>query len=348
MKTKETSFVHKLISSIKDFEEYPHMASKPFSTVINYLIKLMLIFTLIVTIISIFGVFEDIQNGIHFFETQIPDLSFTNDELKVESQERIKIETNSVVDLIIINTNTINQEEIDIYIDDLSNYDTGIIFLKDKIIANLGNGTIHYSYENLTSTYNIGDMTKQDILNYFSGTNLAMLYISIFIMSFIWLFIAYVSSVLLDAIILGMIGHITSLLLRLRIKFVAMFKIAIHALTLPIILNLCYILLQVLFNFNIKYFEIMYVAVAYIYVITAILMIKSDLIKRGQELTKIIEEEQKIKEALERQKEEQRQKEEEKRQREKEEKKEKEKNKEKGKKTDKKGKLENEPQGENA
>ena len=86
----------------------------------------------------------------------------------------------------------------------------------------------------------------------------------------------------------------------------------------------------------------MYIGVAYIYIVTAILMIKSDLIKRGQELTKIIEEEKRVKAELERQKQEEKQKEEQRKRedKEKEDKKseEKEENKEVG----------AEPQGENA
>lgn len=342
MQTKETSFIHKLISSIKDFEEYPHMATKPFKIVIKYLIQLMLIFTFVVTLISVFDVSKDIQNGIEYFKTQIPDLNFVNNELKANSEEKIRIEANNIVDLIIINTNDIGEEEVNTYVLDIEKYSTGIIFLKDKIIVNTGNETIQYSYQKIADMYNIGNMTKQDMLKYITGTNLAMIYVAIFIMSFIWLFIAYLTSVLLDALILGAIGYVTSLLLRLRIRFIAMIKIAMHALTLPIILNLCYILLQTLFNFEITYFEIMYIAVAYIYIITAILMIKSDLIKRGQELTKIIEEEQRIKEQLEREKEEQRQKEEE------EQRKEKKEEKKKEKKSDKEDNLGAEPQGGNA
>ena len=83
----------------------------------------------------------------------------------------------------------------------------------------------------------------------------------------------------------------------------------------------------------------MYIGVTYIYIIAAILMIKSDLIKRGQELTKIIEEEKRVKAQLERKREEDKQEE----QRKKEDKE----------KKDKKSEEENkevgvEPQGENA
>lgn len=343
MQTKETPFINKVLSSIKDFEKYPEMASKQFTIVLKYLIKLVAIFTLVVAIISIYDISKNIKNGIEYIENEITDLKFSDNKLEVYPKEVIKIENSNIVDLIIINTNDISDEETQSYINDIERNDTGVIFLKDRIIVNLGTGTVTNSYEKIANIYHIGNLNKQTIVNYFTGTNLIMIYIGIFIMTYIYLFIAYFTSILIDSIILGTLGYITSLLLRLRIKFVAMIKIAIHSLTLPIILNLVSIILQTLFNFEIKYFEIMYITVAYIYIITAILMIKSDLIKRGQELAKIIEEEQKVREELEKEMEEKKQEE----KRKKEDEDEKKKNK-KDKKSDKEGNLEGEPQGGNA
>lgn len=344
MQTKENSFINKFISSIKDFEKYPEMASKPFSTVINYLIKLMLIFTFIVTTISIYNVSKNINNGIEYFKNEIPNVEYVNNKLKVDSQEKISIKPNMVLNLIIIDTNDITEEQIESYKKEIENYDASAILLKDKAIINTVSGIIQYEYKDISNMYNIGNMTKEDMLNYFTGTNLSMLYVAIFIISYIWLFIAYLISVLFDSLIFGVIGYITALILRLRIKFIAMLKLAMHALTLPILLNLIYIVVQELFEFEIKYFEVMYIAVSYIYIITAILMIKSDLIKRGQDLAKIIEEEQKVKEELEKQKEEQK---EEEKKRKSEDKEENEQNKEKQeeKEDDNVGQ---EPQGENA
>lgn len=342
MQTKENSFIKKFVSSIKDFEKYPEMASNPFSKVIKYLLKLMLIFTFVVAIIAVFDVSKDIKTAIEYVETNLPDIEFSNNELKVNSEEKITIEANNILDLILINTNDISEEEVNNYIKDIESHSTGAVLLKDKIIINMGTGTIQYSYEKLADMYKIQNMTKQDIINCFTGTNLIMIYIAIFVIYFIWLFVSYITSTFLDSLILGIIGYITSLILRLRIKFIAMIKIAIHALTLPIILNLIYIILQAVFNFKIKYFEIMYITVSYIYIITAILMIKSDLIKRGQELNKIIEEEERIKEQMQREKEEQeRQEEEERRKKEK-------KDKKKEKKSEENDNLGQEPQGENA
>lgn len=342
MQTKEDSFIKKIISSIKDFEKYPEMAIKPFSKVLSYLIKLMLIFTFVVTVISVYKVSININNGLQYFKNEIPNIEFVNNKLRVDSKEKIVINPNTILDLIIIDTNELTEEQIQSYKEEANRYSASAIILKDKVIINTGAGIIQYEYEKIANIYNLGNMTKQEIINYFTGTNLSMLYVGIFIISFIWLFIAYLISVLLDSLIFGIIGYVTALILRLQIKFVAMIKLAIHALTLPIILNLLYIIVQALFNFEIKYFDVMYIGVAYIYIVTAILMIKSDLIKRGQELTKIIEEEKRVKAELERQKQEEKQKEEQRKRedKEKEDKKseEKEENKEVG----------TEPQGENA
>lgn len=346
MQTKETSFFKEMIMSIKDFEKYPEMASKSFRHVCNYLLILMAIFTLIVTALSVYNVTKKLNEGIEYFKNEIPNLSFTDNKLIVESEQALKLENNlNMVDLIIIDTNNISEEQIDNYKLELEKHSTGAIFLSDKLVVNLGNGTLTYTYEKLSETYNIENMTKDDIVNYFSGSNLVMLYVGIFIMSYIYLFLTYLASTIMDALILGTVGYVTSLLMKIRIKYVAMFKIAIHALTLPIILNLLYIIVQTLFGFRIEYFEIMYIAVSYIYIVAAILMIKSDIIKRGQELAKIVEEEQKVKEQLEREKEEQRQKEEEENKNKEEKKKNK---KDKDKNNDEEDDLGAEPQGGNA
>lgn len=165
--------------------------------------------------------------------------------------------------------------------------------------------------------------------------------IGMFIMVFIYMFLIYITSIWLDIVLPGAFGYITALFMRLRLRFSAMCKIAIHSLTLPILLNAIAILIETFANFKIQYFEIMYMGIAYIYIITAILMIKSDVIKNQKELAKIIEEQAKVREELERKKEEEeKQKEEQKREKEKEKQRKKEKKEEKN--------LGEEPQGENA
>ena len=70
---------------------------------------------------------------------------------------------------------------------------------------------------------------------------------------------------------------------------------SIYALTLPILLNALYIGVNIFTQFNIEYFQVMYLAVAAIYLIAAIFILKDNFIKKQQELLKIIEVQAKIK-----------------------------------------------------
>ncbi|MGN1302011.1 MAG: hypothetical protein ACI4U9_05800, partial [Clostridia bacterium] len=59
-----------------------------------------------------------------------------------------------------------------------------------------------------------------------------------------------------------------------------------------------------LFGTTIKFFQIAYSAISYIYLITVMLMMKADVIKNTQELQRVLEEQKKVKEELEREKQE--------------------------------------------
>ncbi len=65
---------------------------------------------------------------------------------------------------------------------------------------------------------------------------------------------------------------------------------SVYAITLSLILRTIYVVVTMLTSFEIKYFDVMYVAVAYISLAAAIFLIKSDVIKQHLELMKIIEE----------------------------------------------------------
>ena len=117
----------------------------------------------------------------------------------------------------------------------------------------------------------------------------------------IWIYILYLTSFLVDAVILGVVGYIISLISRIRIKYKACFNLAVHALTLPIILELIYMVINSITGYEIKYFNWMYTCISYVYMIVAILMIKTDFINRQLELIKLEKEQQKVREELQKQ-----------------------------------------------
>ena len=69
-----------------------------------------------------------------------------------------------------------------------------------------------------------------------------------------------------------------------------------YATTLSIVLYLIYGIVNIFTGFTIIYFDVAYNAISFIYVATAILIIRNDLIKQQIEVGKIIEEQKKIKE----------------------------------------------------
>lgn len=345
---KEVSFFKKLIMSIKDFEKYPELASKSWAKVLSYLAKLLAIFVIVASFASVYKLSKQVQSGLEYVKDVLPDFTFSNNELVIGQEEAIAYENkDKLLDTIIIDTKEINDETLSLYKEKLQKASNGVVLLKNKALVKTGvtNGIVEYTYSSISETYQINEFNKQQVLEYFSGTSLVLMYIGIFIMMSIYMFVLYFISIWLDIVLLGALGFFTALILRLHLRFSAMCKIAIHSLTLPILLNALVVLIETFTNFKVEYFQIMYIGIAYIYIITAILMIKSDVIKNQKELAKIIEEQEKVRQEIERQKEEEEtKKEEQKREKEKEE----QRKKEKKEQEDEDKNVGNEPQGENA
>ena len=104
---------------------------------------------------------------------------------------------------------------------------------------------------------------------------------------------------ILDIIILALLSNIIAMLSRVKMKASALVNISIHAMTLPIVLLLAYAVVLLTTGFEIKYFNIMYRGISYIYVFTAIFLIRQNLIKQQIELTTIVQKQQELKKELE-------------------------------------------------
>ena len=218
-----------------------------------------------------------------------------------------------------------------------------------KMPANIDIGEASNTSQNVSQQIILINELVTEISNNYNGVNQNFVYAGLFAFSYMYIFVMCFLSISLDILLLGTFGYLTAIILRMHLKFSAMCKIATHSLTLPVLLNAIHILLQTFAQFEIKYFDVMYIGIAYVYIIAVILIIKADLIKNQQELTKIIQEQEKIRQELERKKqEEEDKKEEDKRNKEKEEKRKKEKEQEKKKDGDEGNIGSNEPQGDNA
>lgn len=306
-KKKKMSFWRKAFISIKDFEKYQDFAIEPIRTTIIYILQLVAVFVIVICLGFTYQFGVTINQAVSYFKTDIPDLTFENNTLRIEQTEPIILQDFEQFSGAVILDTVSDQETINKEIENVKNYENCILILKDKVILKnaMTNMFATYQYEDFSKQYNVPQaFDKQDIVNYIESVNPITIYVSIFCLMFIYMFTIYLASAILDSLILGVLAFLTARISRLRLRYSSSFNMAVHALTLPILLNAIYIVINVVTGFEIKYFQIMYTAISYIYIITAILIMKSDLIRQQIELTKIIEEQQKIKEEMERKKQE--------------------------------------------
>ncbi len=352
MKKDKLSFFKKIKTSIFDFDGYQELAAEKISRTIAYIVLLMLILGIIVSFVYTYQIYQLIDQAKNYINNEISEIIYENYEITVIPNNGEEITENDIDNIItakiIINTQTTDQEKINESIDKIRTQNNGILFLKDRIIIKneLSTNLMEYSYKSISEEYNINKIDKEELINILTGKNIYVFLITFFVAMLIYIFIVYISSMLIDILLLAILAYIVTRIAGLRLKYSAIYNIATYSLTLPIVLNIAYIVVNRFTGFTIEYFQVMYIAIASIYIITAILMIKSDVIKKQFELNKIIEEQERVKQELKRQEEEKREKEEQER-REKEREKERQKRKREEKKKEN-GEIGKEPEGDNA
>ena len=343
---KGMGFFKKVKYSIFNIEKYPEMATEGIGNTLSYIAKLVMILAVVLSLWTLYQTYQMINEGTSYLENEFPDFSYSDGTLTVDSEEAIIIE-NEQFGKIIVDTNTDSEETINQYLNQINEYGTGALVLKNRaVLKNITMiGEVSYNYQESFNSINLTEFSKQDVVNYVQNGEINSLYFSLFISLFIYSFAMYFINTLWYAIIIGIVGYFTMWMLKMKMRFVAVFNMAVYALTLSTILNILYLIINMLFNFTIEYFSIMYITVATIYLLAAIFILKTDLIKKQEEVMKIVEAQQIVKKELEEQeKEDKKEKEERKKEDKKEEKKD-----EETKKEENKGNVKNdEPEGSKA
>ena len=301
MEEKEMGFFKKMVKAITDFDYYAKLAPPKVGKSISYLIKLIALFAIVISIGITYKFYHTANQTFEYFKQDLPNFTSQNNELKFESQEPIVLRNEEIMPAtVIIDTNAQTEEEVEKDKKDMEAYENGILFLKDKIIMKTAGQTGYsvYQYKELSEKYQIGDFNKAQAVEYISNSGMTQILGAVYLMMVFYMFIIYIVSTLFDALILSMLGYLTTRMLGIRLRYGAIYNIAVYALTLPIILNAIYINVNALTGFTIKYFQIMYNLVSYIYMITVIFIIRSGMIKQKMEVMKLVEEQKKLKEEM--------------------------------------------------
>lgn len=305
---KPIGFFKKIWYSVTKIEKYPAMAAEGVGRAISYCCKIMAIIAIVIGAGMVYQISNMVADGINYLQNDFPDFSYKDGILDVQTDEVLKISPeNSIVGKIIVDTKTEDNATINEYIDEIEQAESGIIILKNEMILKNPSvaGTINYEYKTTLSNFNISQFTKQDVINYANSSGIiGNLYVNAFIAIFIYSFVMYLLTTLTNAILLSVLGLLTTLFAKIRMRYIAIFNMSIYALTLSTILNIAYIAVNIFVPFEMQYFQLMYVAVAAIYLIAAIFLLKADFVKKQSELMKLVEKQQLVEQEKENQKEE--------------------------------------------
>ena len=307
-------FFKKVWYSITNFEKYPAMAVEGLKKAIKYLIALTAIVTVFITLGALIDLKLIVEDFSKYVDENIPEFSYVDGNLNMEMDETILIENVEEIDVdrIVINTLTETDEQKEqIEKDNLKG--TTIFFFNNEIVleAQIEENQIvrqNYTYDDFVTSYTgqyVERFEKADFLKYLTSDKMQTFYLSYGTTMFIYMLMINIIAGLLNALEIAILGLITMTVTRIRTKFVAIYNMAIYSLTLPMILNILYVVVNYFTDFTITYFQIGYIAIAYIYLAATIFILKDDVIKKLQEVEQIKQEQLKVREEIKEQEEKQ-------------------------------------------
>lgn len=291
--TKELKkgFFKKVWYSIDKIEKYSELSAEGFRSAIRYAFILILIIAFFAGIATTYKNAQQVKNMAKIIEEKAPEFTYKDSKLTVDSQDVIK-EDDEDYGKIIIDTNTEDEKTINEYVSEITNSENGgVVILKNKLIMRqtTENTAESYNYEDLSKEAGITEFNKAELINYLNGKGMYNVYTNLFLTLFVYAIVIYAFNALSYIILVSLIGYVTSTVLRLKIRYVAIFNMAVYSITLSTILNMAYIIVNTIWNYQINYFGVMYILIASIYMIAAIFILKMEYNKKQKEVQKIVE-----------------------------------------------------------
>ena len=274
---KKDNFFKSFWYAITNFEKYKEFAYLKNQTVLGYVMILLLIFSVLITVALSIPVLTTVHDGIDYFEKDFPELNYSEGKLNIDSQEPIYLQDDNLDAVVIFDTNATSEDE-NKYLEENKSHATTIFVFSDKLIVKTVALTSYTTYEYSQIQENLGfdTFTKQDILEQVTGNQIYKVYATIYLFLFAYAFLTYTVMVFMEVVILSILAWFVSKLYKANLRYANCLKLAPYAITLSLTLQLIYVYINTFTGFTITYFSLMYDIISYIYIITAILIIKND------------------------------------------------------------------------
>ena len=302
-KEAKIGFFKRFKKAIFELEDYGYFLGETLTDAFKYFFTLAFVVSLIFSIVITFKITDVANKANSYIVNELPDLEFKENNLNFNTNISAYDEEYNF-SFLVDTTENLSEEEVKSYKDKVySQGGYGLVLLKDKMvmISNATEDTTKYSEyfftEDNTSNENI-IKNKQDLVSLFEGNNYKQIIISIFITILISVYFLNLMVLLRDVCVVGIFGWLASRFCGVNFKINPMLALSIYGLTLSVVLDLIFDIIYVTTGFASEYFGLLYLLIAYVYIIAAIFMIKYDLIKHTEELKRILEVQKEVKKDL--------------------------------------------------
>lgn len=299
---KKIGFFKRIKIAIFKLEDYGMFLGERTSVALNFFLILILLISLIISIVSSYNFYKMSNTAYSYIQNELPNFKYENNILKFE--KNLEVYDYDYKFRLYINTDdNVSEDILKTYKENMYSDDLGLVLLKDKAIYIFDGNVIEQTYQELFSDQYLGQLginftNKQELVNSIQNIGFGTVINVYFVANFISIFINNVITNLGYLFVVAIFGYIAARFCGVRFKMSPMISLSVYSLTLSIILSGIYLVIYMLTGFIIKYFDVMYLLIAYVYIIAAILMIKYDLIKQSEELQKIIEVQKQVKKEL--------------------------------------------------
>lgn len=285
---QKIGFLKRLKIAIFKLEDYGFFLGEKFKVALKYFLLLMLLISMVVSAVDTYTISKMLNKGKIYLENEFPEFTYEDGSLKLD--EKIDAYDHEYeFKLLVDTTENLSDEEIKNYKTQTYNHPYGIILLKDKFVYIANGVEAEYSYEEFLNSSALEIKNKEDLISVIFETATPAVLTTFFAVDLLTVYIANTITTFADVIVIALFGLIAARFCGLKFKAAPMFSIAIYSLSLSLVLTAIYSVVYGLTGFVINYFNVMYLLIAYVYIIAAILMIKYDLIKQHFELEKILE-----------------------------------------------------------
>lgn len=243
---KKMGLFSRIFNSMTRIEAYKYFIKQPLRKAILYLFLVSILFWCISGIKIVIGINAGVNEGIKYFETELPDFQLKNGELEVDAEMPYVIAEEENKLYVIDTSQSIDETVLDKYEGGFFISKNGAIYKKNIF------ETRRFNFSSLQDTV----ITKNDVLGWLPYLKWLCVVFVVFTVPI------YFLGKIISAFIVSICGIVIEKIFRCRLGFKNLYKISIYALTFPMLMAA----LLDLSCLSIPYFSVMYYGIALIYV----------------------------------------------------------------------------------